>query len=727
MKKRALLLIFLLSSFLLYAQEYEYNYSFFSNSGMPDDYFYSQADNESGSFLLNRKFRLLVNNQKFHTPGNSLELSFINSKSGDWRATVYHAPIRGVDQFKPANYFSCWIYKSMPDTAKYSLPAIRFMYSDSSLSEKILLPDTKGNAWEQVTVPTAGIKGFSASNPSAVIAVVFCQPFKENGKYRTIYVDDMEFIQNRNPDAVAEKPILNSVRGYWKHVDIEWKNPTDKNVRFIKVYRSEDGKNFNAVAVQLPLISRYSDFTGEANKKYEYKITYLNYNYMEGPPSATASVATREMTDDELLTMVQEASFRYYWDGAEKVSGLAKENIPGRHNMIATGASGFGIMALLVGTQRKFISRDEAVDRFDQILNFLSRANRFHGAYSHFVNGVTGNVQDFFGPKDNGADLVETSFLFEGLLAAKQYFDRDNPKEASIRNRIQFLWEGVEWDWFKQTPDSKFLYWHWSPDKGWIINHRLIGWNETMVTYLLAIASPTHSVPASMYYSGWANQDSIGQQYRIAWGGTTDGSMYSNGNTYYGYKLDVGVSDGGPLFFTHYSYMGYDPKAITDAYTNYFRNNQKIAQINWKYCAENINHFKGYSDSSWGLSASDGPYHYSADEPVKWRDPGKITPTAAISSFPYTPEESMRALKTFYSKYGSFLWGEYGFRDAFNLSQNWVGPAYMGLNQAPMTVMIENYRTGFIWKLFMSNPNVKEGLNRLNAESTIQRNNKRSN
>ena len=191
MKKRALLLIFLLSSFLLYAQEYEYNYSFFSNSGMPDDYFYSQADNESGSFLLNRKFRLLVNNQKFHTPGNSLELSFINSKSGDWRATVYHAPIRGVDQFKPANYFSCWIYKSMPDTAKYSLPAIRFMYSDSSLSEKILLPDTKGNAWEQVTVPTAGIKGFSASNPSAVIAVVFCQPFKENGKYRTIYVDDM--------------------------------------------------------------------------------------------------------------------------------------------------------------------------------------------------------------------------------------------------------------------------------------------------------------------------------------------------------------------------------------------------------------------------------------------------------------------------------------------------------------------------------------------------------
>lgn len=726
MKKCFLLFSFLGFSLLLFAQEFEYNYSFFSNSGMPNDYYYSKTENEYGSFLLNRNFRLLVNNSKSHSPGNSLEISFINSKAGDWRATIYHQSIRGVDQFKPANYFSCWIYKVMHDTSQFSLPAIRFMFSDSTLSEKIYLPETRENTWEQVTVPTAGIKNFSSANPMGVLAVVFCQSLKEKGKLRTIYVDDIEFMQNRNPDAVTATPELNKAKGYLKHVDIEWKLPTDKNIRFVKIYRAVEGKPFTPVGIQQPFTNRYSDFTGETGKIYEYKISFLNYNYMEGAPSKAVSASTMQMTDDELLTMVQEASFRYYWEGAEKVSGLAKEDIPGRHNMVATGASGFGIMALLTGVQRKFITRQEAIERFDRILNFLTRADRFHGAYSHFVNGVTGGVQAFFGSKDNGADLVETSFLFEGLLTAKQYFNKDTPAEASIRNRIQSLWEGVEWDWFKQTTDSKFLFWHWSPDQGWIINHKLIGWNETMATYLLAIASPTHAVPASMYYSGWANQDSIGQQYRMAWGGTTDGSMYSNGNTYFGYKLDVGVSDGGPLFFTQYSYMGYDPRAITDAYTNYFRNNQKIAQINWKYCAENPNNFKGYSDSCWGLSASDAPYRYSADEPVKDRDNGKITPTAALASFPYTPEESMSALKNFYNNYGSFLWGEYGFRDAFNLTQNWVSPLYMGLNQAPITVMIENYRTGFIWKLFMSNPDIQEGMNRLNAESTIQRNNRRS-
>lgn len=724
MKKICLLFVGLCISIALSAQEFEYNYSFFCNSGMADDYFYSKADNEYGSFLLNRNFRLLINNQNFHSPGNSLEISFINSKAGDWRASVFHHAIRGVDQFKPANYFSCWIYKVMHDTVKYNLPAIRFMFTDSSLSDKIYLPDTQGNKWEQVTVPTAGITGFSASDPAKVLAIVFCQPFKENGKLRTIYIDDVEFIQNRNPDGVAESPVINLAKGYLKHVDIEWKQPTDKNIRFVKIYRSTNGRPYKAVGIQQPFINRYADFTGETGKKYEYKISFLNYNYMEGPLSEVVSASTRQMTDDELLSMVQEASFRYYWDGAENVSGLAKEDIPGRHNMVATGASGFGILALLVGTQRKFISRQGSIDRFNQILNFLTRADRFHGAYPHFVNGVTGSVQAFFGDKDNGADLVETSFLFEGLLAAKQYFDKNDQQEISIRNRIQSLWEGVEWDWFRQTPDSKFLYWHWSPDKGFIINHKLIGWNETMVTYLLAIASPTHPVPASMYYTGWANQDSTGKNYREAWSGTADGSAYTNGNTYYGYKLDVGVSNGGPLFFTHYSYMGYDPKAITDAYTNYFRNNQKIAQINWKYCSENPNKFKGYSDSCWGLSASDGPYRYSADEPVKSSDYGKITPTAALSSFPYTPYESMSALKTFYNKYGSFLWGEYGFKDAFNLSQNWVSPLYMGLNQAPIAVMIENYRTGFIWKLFMSNPDVQEGMKKLNAESTNQRNNR---
>jgi hypothetical protein len=305
----------------------------------------------------------------------------------------------------------------------------------------------------------------------------------------------------------------------------------------------------------------------------------------------------------------------------------------------------------------------------------------------------------------------------QGLLAARNFFSGDNADENLIRKKITALWNGVEWSWYKQYPDSKFLYWHWSPDQEWIINHNLIGWNETMVTYLLAIASPTHAVDASMYYSGWANQDSTGIRYRVAWGQTADGSHYTNGKTYYGIRLDVGVSNGGPLFFTHYSYLGYDPHYLTDAYTNYFKNNTDIANINHQYCIANPGKFKSYGDSCWGLTASDGPYHYSANEPVLRQDHGIIAPTGAISSFPYTPEPSMKALKNYYYKYGKFLWGEYGFRDAFSLTDNWCSEIYMGLNQATMVVMIENYRSGLIWKLFMSDRDVKAGIERLNIET----------
>jgi exo beta-1,2-glucooligosaccharide sophorohydrolase (non-reducing end) len=377
-------------------------------------------------------------------------------------------------------------------------------------------------------------------------------------------------------------------------------------------------------------------------------------------------------------------------------------------------------MALIVGAERKFISRDEAVERFVLIVDFLRKADKFHGVVPHFIDGPSGKVEPFFGSRDNGGDLVEHSFLMQGLLAARAYFNRNDPKEKHIRDEITKLWEETEWDWYRRGKDSKFLYWHWSPDQDWVINHRLIGWNETMVTYLLAIASPTHAVPASMYYSGWANQDEIGQNYRSGWGGTKEGSMYINGNTYEGIKLDVGVSSGGPLFFTHYSYMGYDPHFITDKYTNYFTNNQNIARINYRYSVRNPKKQLGYGDSAWGLTASDGPYDYLADEPAIRQDHGKIAPTGAISSFPYTPLESMKALKNYYFKHGHFLWGEYGFRDAFSLAENWSSDIYMGLNQAPMTVMIENYRTGLIWKLFMSDVDVKQGLKRLETETKAQ-------
>ena len=724
MLRNKLLVAGLLFSLVLHAQEYEYNYSFFSNSAMDGDYFFSATDNK-GSFIVNRNFKLLVSDRIFHSPGNALQVGYINAKSGYWQATIYRQQKRGMDHFKKAAFLSFWLYNPSAETTLNELPVVQLMKNDSSLTPKIMLSSLRPKEWQQQLIPTSSIKDFDPTKPGNIIGIVFSQQHDSNSKKQTIYIDDIEFLSDKNAGTVSEIPVITKATGYAMHVDLSWKKPTDKNVKLVKIYRSENGTDYNAVAVQQPYTNRYADFTGETGKNYFYKISFLNNNYTETKLSDVVESATRVMSNDELLSMVQEASFRYYWEAAETNSGLAKENSAGRQNMIATGATGFGIMALITGTERKFISRKESVERFVKIVNFLEKAETFHGAYPHFINGPTGKAEPFFGKRDNGADLVETSFLIQGLLAARQYFSGSDNQEKLIRDKITAIWKKVEWDWFKQTPNSNFLYWHWSPDQGWIINHNLIGWNETMATYLLAIASPAHSVPAAMYYSGWANQGDTAQKYRSAWSGTKEGSMYTNGNTYSGIKLDVGVSSGGPLFFTHYSYMGYDPHFITDNYTNYFRNNLKIVKINYKYCVENPKHFKGYSDSAWGLTASNGPYNYSADEPVAERDLGKISPTGAISSMPYTPAESMKALKNYYFNYGKFLWGEYGFKDAFDLTNNWCSEIYMGLNQAPMTVMIENYRTGLLWKLFTTDPDVKAGMEKLQQETNLMINKRR--
>ncbi len=719
MSKKYLLFFCLIFSLPLLAQEHEYNYNFFRNSAMTGNYFYSRATSNGSSMIKNIEGKLPVNDSVFHTPGNSLELEFENGADGTWQAVVFYQEIRGMDHFRKADVLSFWMYNiSSPVTEKIQ---VQLMSRDSSLSSPFPVNAGKPNEWNHVSIPVSSFKNIDLIKIENCIAVVF-SPFqkKATGK-QTFYLDDIEFLPTGLTAAKPGKPVISEARGYAMHVDISWPPVIDKNVRFIKIYRSENGSDFKPVGIQDVFTQRYADFTGETDKKYDYSIAFLNDNYEESELSDPVSAFTKTMTDDELLTMIQEACFRYYWDGAEGYSGLAKENIPGRHNMVAAGASGFGIMALIVGTERGFINRGESIARFAKILDFLSNAETFHGAFPHFIDGPTGKVEPFFGHRDNGADLVETAFLLEGLLAARQYFTGDNDQEQWIREKITAIWERVEFDWFRQTPDSKFLYWHWSPDQAWVINHPLIGWNETMVVYLLAIASPTHPVPAAMYYSGWANQDKRGQQYRSAWGQTSDGSMFSNGKTYYGIKLDVGVSNGGPLFFTHYSYMGYDPHFITDKWTNYFTNNQNIARINYRYCVENPKHYKGYGDAAWGLTASDGPFDYSADEPNIRQDHGKITPTGALASFPYLPEEAMKALKNYYFNYGRFLWGEYGFKDAFDLNQNWCSPIFMGLNQAPITVMIENYRTGLIWKLFMSNPEIQNGLQKLDVESNLMK------
>ncbi len=400
--------------------------------------------------------------------------------------------------------------------------------------------------------------------------------------------------------------------------------------------------------------------------------------------------------DDELLTLVQKQTFKYFWDFGHPVSGLARErNSSG--DVVTSGGSGFGIMTIPVAIERKFITRVQGLERMQKIVSFLNNnAQKFHGAFPHWLNGATGVVVPF-SSKDNGADLVETSFLIQGLLTARQYFNDNTVAETQLRNDINKIWHGVEWNWFAKD-SGDVLYWHWSPDHQWEMNLPIRGWNECLVTYVLAASSPTHPISKAVYNNGWTQKGS-----------------FVNGQTYYGITLPLGEPYGGPLFLSQYSFLGINPTELTDGFTNYLTQNQNHALINYNYCKTNPNKHVGYSDACWGITACDIPNGYHANSPTN--DKGVIAPTAAISAFPYTPIESMRALKFFYYKLGDKIWGEYGFYDAFSLDQVWFANSYLAIDQGPIVVMIENHRTKLPWNLFMSNPEIKKGMKQLGFTS----------
>jgi len=410
---------------------------------------------------------------------------------------------------------------------------------------------------------------------------------------------------------------------------------------------------------------------------------------------------TASLSDDALLDLVQRQTLKYFWDFAHPVSGLARErsNQPyfyDCYETVTSGGSGFGIMALLAGAERGFLPRGEVLERLRTMVAFLGAAETHRGVFPHFLHGGTGATIPF-SEKDDGGDIVETSFLMMGLLSARQYFNAKSAGETDLRDAIDRLWHAVEWDWHTRD-GQEVLYWHWSPRHAWAMNHAIRGWNECLITYVMAAASPRHPIPPTAYHNGWA-----------------DSPTFRNGRRYYDIELPLGPAYGGPLFFSHYSFLGLDPQGLRDRYADYWAQNVAHSRINRAHCIANPGGFEGYGPDCWGLTACDGDAGYGAFNPEE--DRGVIAPTAALSAVPYTPQESMAALRHFYEVLGGEIWGPYGFRDSFNRSRGWVAESNLAIDQGPIVVMIENHRSGLLWDLFMSCPEVQAGLRRLSFES----------
>ncbi len=513
------------------------------------------------------------------------------------------------------------------------------------------------------------------------------------GSSGVVYVDNLRLRRSGPPSPPAGL----AANAYSDRVTLAWQPTPVAGASGYNVYHATSAAGPFVRVNAAPIASAsYVDIGSVGGAAHYYRVTAV-VNGVETAPSAVVSATYNGLTDDELLDVVQRATLRYFWDFGHPVCGMAREGLgaPYPPDTVTTGGTGMGLMTLVVAAERGFLPRAQVAQRVRTILAFLEDVTpRYHGAWSHHYHGVTGQTIPFSAPEDNGGDLVETAFLVQGMLTARQYFTNANdPVETEIRARATRLWEAVEWTHYRRYPASNVLYWNWSPNYGFAINVPVLGYNEAMIVYLLAIASPTHPMPASSFHNGYAGL-----------------STYANGRTFYGRTIHVGPDYGGPLFFTHYSHLGFDPRYRRDAYANYFENARNASLVHVAHCVDNPGRHAGYSAYAWGLTASADPGASGYDVHSPAHDNGTLAPTAALSALPFAPAESLAAFRQFYDVYRTWLWGSCGFLDAVNLDLGWVAPVYIAIDQGPILPMIENYRSGLCWRLFMSNPEIRPML-----------------
>ncbi len=634
---------------------------------------------------------------------SSLKFNYFSADTGSWRVSIYRSDWSSAN-ISALDSISFYIYSANPIPAE-ALPLIGLraikksgsgdvnsVYYKSSDYNKAVEAAT----WTRITFPLSVIfNDTQNSNLNFALArgILFAQS-ENNNISRVIYIDEISAFKSLQNIPPVTNLVING--GFDSHAELTWTKPM--NGLAYRIYSSfDDGLTYHVSGETTN--NSYLDFVPEEgrNKTIRYKVVSL-YQEVESTPEEGTAI-TRDHTDDELLDLVQRMTFRYFWEGAHQATGMALERTNGSTTTAAAGATGMGLLSMIVAHEREYRPREEIKNRVLSILDFLEKCDRHHGAWSHWYNADTKHTQPF-STKDNGGDLVETAYVVEGLIALKNYFTGNDTKSVQIREKADLLWKGVEWNWYRQG-NQNVLYWHWSPNYGFQMNMKITGWNECQSVYVMAASSPTFGIPKEVYTQGWARNGAMARK-----------------RTYYGYDIKLSPDWGGPLFWIHYSFLGINPHGLRDQYADYWTENMNTAKIHYEYGIANPKKHLNYSDKNWGLTASDDPAGYASHQPMGG-DNGTISPTAALASMPYTPEESMKALKYFYRERGKDIFGMYGPYDAFNDNLSWVKKSYLGIDQGPIVVMIENHRTGLLWNSVMKDADVQAGLTKLGFEYQV--------
>jgi hypothetical protein len=628
---------------------------------------------------------------------NSLRLSWTSVTGGDWMLT---AATPGWVALDTSPYdtlvFAVWSpgaipAADLPDLLLEDLNNVRT--PRHPMSAYLPSGGVGAGVWTRVAVPLAVFR----ANPGAadlthINKMFFAQPGGTPASVSyTLYVDEIRFVAT---GFVAPPAPAAEARGFERHLEVRWDAAPVLGAERVRVER-QVGASWRLAGEAGPADGCFVDWVGAPGLSSSYRATAFSWNLLASPASATVGATSATPSGEGWLDMAEEEAFRYFWVYGHPVSGLARERY-GSGDICATGGTGMGLMALIAGCARGWAPRADVAARVRSILDFFAnRATKYRGAFAHWVNGSTGATIPFDAPTDSSGDIVETSYLIQGALATRQFFVGSDTTETAIRALATGLWEGVDWDGYRPSSTSKTIWWKWSPTDGFGDSFPVAGWNECMIVYVLAKASPTHPVPAYCYKQGYSR----------------DGAMV-NGKTFWGYPLWVGADYGGPLFFAHYSFLGFDPRYKRDQWCDYFTQNLNHTVIDRQYCTLNPGNYPGYSDSTWGLTASDNPWGYGVQAPYSG-DNGTLTPTAPLSSMPYAPAQGLAALRGMYRRFGQKLWGPFGPWDAYNPGQNWYSGSYIAIDEGPIAVMIENSRSGLLWQRFMLNPEMAPMLDSL--------------
>lgn len=686
----------------------------FENSVLSGNYAYSQVDHSAGSWVENVSGKLPVSDSIFFTPGNALSLKYMSVANGMWRVEINYPPSSRHYQPKTDDVLTFKLFVAS-STGVAALPRLRLTQKDKASAPIDIakyISEFQPNMWLNVRVPLKDVPGVDPEIP--VYGVQFQQGEADNGTH-WLYLDQIEFLPANPPRVKLSSPaVLSSAVAYDRHVELTWQLPLTPSIRYIKIYRSEDNEHFNPVAIRPIFVQKCTDFVPYSDRTYYYKIAWVDYGYLESPFSNVLEASSKAASDEQMLDFIQAAHVNYFVERTEINSGMHAIHFGVDDATVSVRETGLSILAYVVGVERGLIPRTTAIGRLQRMVDFLGKVDRYNGMFPEKIDGRTGKGIFAIDTVAEG-DLRATAFLMQGLLVAKQYFEADSEKTGTLTEKIDSLWNTVEWNRFVIEGQENVLLDRWSPTVGFRDALPLGGFGEDFVCYVLALASPQHSIPQDAYTSGLgfrrqltdsthvmelANNESFAVKLPTADDAVSPRYIeypYVNDTTLYSLPVNVGSIDTS-LLEAYKPFLAFDPRAKRDTFANYFVNNVNLTKAYKRRDKEKG--YGGFSRDIWGaeihtdsLDTLDTAY--------------RINPAIACASYAYAPQEAMESMRAFYHQFGHALFTEYGFRCGIGIDDNAVADTYDAENQSAVAVMIENGRSGLIWDLFSRNPDIQ--------------------